>query len=1367
MKLNSFLFFVLSLKLSIISAQIQSFNFKHLSTFDGLSQSSVIVFEQDKLGRMWIGTRDGLNRYDGNSFKVYRNDSTDSLSLSNNDILDIKEDNFGKIWIGTYNGLSVYDPVKDKFQNYFHNKSFNSLSHNTVLSINEISNGDLWIGTANGLSIYSRKLNKFKNYFNNPNDPKSLPGNYILSIYEDILGNVWVGTSKGLSKCLKENKLQHPKFEKIKIDAKFFESNEEVIVQDIIEGENNSLLVATKNFGLLKLNKNSDNLLPFFSIKDREFVNSDVRKIFLDKDNTLWIGTYDGLNIRYRNGILKKYTNDSNNLSSISKNSIKSLFQDKKGSIWVGTYYGGINIWDKSNNNFMNFSQNFGPNRLSYDVVSSIKIDSNKNIYIGTEGGGITVLNSFKKVVGYLNASIYKNLPSDNIKSLFVDGNDLWIGTFNAGVCVFDLNSKKFKNQVVPIELRKMLGNTGVYKIEKQQNTFWLATFGKGLLSYNLLTNKINVYNSSNNDLAQLTSNLVRSFLIDSKKNIWVGTQHGLTMILDRKVFRHFFFDDDIKSGEDILSIYEDRKNDIWVGTKAKGLFKFNGNKFIPVKILDKDKLINSINSISEDKYGILWLSTNIGIIKFNPKSKKTNIYNQKDGLISFEFNNNSVLNVDGKDFYFGGPLGLTYFNIEKIHTNTYSPQVLISDFKIRNSTTNLSEEIYSINSGKKNINSIVLSHDKANFTVSYSIPNFINPKNNLYRYRLLGLQDNWTISSQPFSNYTIQKAGDYQFEVQGANNDGIWNNKITRLLIKVNPAPWRTWWAFLIYFSLILLSLYTLSKFLKSKSELKHQLAFRHLEAERMNELNNNKIDFFTNISHEFRTPLTLILGPLQQVIEEFKGNSKIYQKLLLIEGSANHLLQLINTLMDFRKLESKSYKIEAAEGNIIKFLKEIFFSFSEFAKQGGYSYNFKTESDSVLVYYDRNKLERVFYNIISNAFRYTPNRGVINIVTKTTNKEVIISVEDTGEGIPLEYQEKIFERFFEIKSQNINVKNYNKGTGIGLSIAYDIVKLHKGKISVTSNKDGVGSIFKVSLLLGSDHLSEDEIVKDFIFSDDLIQYTNQVKEIESIINDDLNNQIDIKGKETILLVEDNQSLRYFMKDILKNKYNILEAENGRIGLEKVLKYLPDLVVSDVMMPEMVGTDLCNKIKGNLKTSHIPVILLTSRSSLIYKFEGLESGANDYISKPFNVKEFELRIKNILESNKILKNKFSNEDNIVPSEIAVSDIDQKLLKKAIDIVNDNLSNETFDIPFFASELGVSRTVLFTKIKAWTNFTPNEFITEIRMKKAAELLERKSMNISQISYKVGFKNPKYFSKCFQKKYGLTPSQYVDKFYTDF
>ncbi len=1333
-------------------AQQNPYVFNHLTSKEGLSQSSVIAIHQDKLGQIWMGTRDGLNKYDGTKITVYRSEPDNPKTISNNDILAIQEDAEGYLWIGTYNGLNKYNPKTNMFTRYFHAQDDNSLSNNVVWTLKVLSNDNICIGTKEGLSIYDKTTNTFTNYLNKVELGEEV-GVHITSILEAQNGALYLGTPKNV---LRSKTVLNPQFEVVN-------TQESLYIQDLIEANNNVILIATQTKGILALTPQTKTYTPYV-LKNAEVMdNKNVRRLLFSADDKLWAGTYNGLFVIDKKRHVLALKSDLDTKNSLSKNSIKSLFKDNKGTIWIGTYYGGVNIWDKSNGNFRTLSENRKGKGLNYNVVSSIATYRN-SVFFGTEGGGLNLLNKNTGNYSYLHTGNSK-IKDDNIKALMRSHKDeLWIGTFKNGIELYDLKTGILKTETLPDTLIQCLKATGVYAIKEDvsSHTIWIGTFGKGVLKYDTITQNIEIFQYSETKTNALSSNLIRAICIDSKHNVWVGTEKGLNKITTSGAISHFFYNKAVQYGDDILTVYEDQANTIWVGTKSKGLYVYNRDAFKAVNLALKAAQVPVVNSILEDNKQCLWMGTNLGILKFDTRQKHTKLFNQKEGLIGNEFNNNACLKIGAAKFYFGGPLGVTYFDVNKLKTNTHVPAVILTDFAIKNSELKESTSPKLKGLSLPFTKAIDLDYNQGNFSISFAIPSYINSSNNSYKYRLKGLENEWNVTSTGLAAYTIQKPGNYKFEVKGANGDGIWNAKTTTLQIKVAPAPWRTWWAFTIYGFLILTALHFLITILKSKAALKHELNLEHIETERSKELNKTKLQFFTNISHEFRTPLALILGPLHQIIEEYKGSSAIYKKLLVIENSANHLLHLINRLMDFRKFESNLFKLEAAEGNIVKFLREIYLSFTEFAKNGAYNFEFESAFEHILVYYDRNKLERVFYNLISNAFRYTPKGGTITISIKKNSTEVVVEVSDSGVGVSEEYRDKIFERFFELSVNNKPDNKYNKGTGIGLSIAKNIVELHKGKLNYRANAAGKGSVFSVSLALGKSHLKPSEILSDFKFSDDLSQYVSQPEAVTLPLEENMA-EIKDEDKPTLLLVEDNKDLRKFIKGLLVLNYNVLEAENGSIAFNIAKREPLDLIISDVIMPEMTGTELCAAIKGDLKTSHIPIVLLTSRSALIFKLEGLERGADDYISKPFNVKEFKLRVKNLLQSREKLKQKFRASDGLDAEEVLMSSYDEKLYKKALELVKKHIANEQFDIPYFCSELGVSRTMLFTKIKAWSGLTPNEFILHFRMKKAVQLLEQGKLNISQVSYQVGFKNPKYFSKCFQKKIGQTPSQYANQF----
>ncbi|MBD0724708.1 hybrid sensor histidine kinase/response regulator [Flavobacterium sp. L1I52] len=1327
-------------------SQNDIYKFKHLSTADGLSQNSAITIIQDDLGQVWIGTRDGLNKYDGSKFTIYRHNRANPLSISNSDILCLKQDSDGYIWVGTAIGLNKYNPQNDSFKTYFTNKEKTTLRDNTIWAIKELSNKELWVGTPSGLSIYDKAQDSFKSV--------SSEG-LILSIFENKKGKVFIGTKNGLKQLVNKSRTEY-QFKTIK-------GTENFNILDIIESPTGNLLLGTRMQGLLEYNTVTGVVSPY--LKELKNTHKNVRQMLFDDKGKLWVGTYGGLLVVDKNKNIRLFNSNINDNESINDDFIKFLFKDKKGSIWIGTYNGGIGIWDESNVNFINITQKPGNLGLGFKVVSSIV--SYKDYFLfGTEGGGVSIVNKKTKSIEHLNT---KNTPaflSDNIKTLFVTkDNNLWIGTFEDAFVVYNLESKKITTSLHS-QLFNYLQGIGVYFIREDSNgDLLLGTIGKGLVRYNPTTKSIKAINFESKPKGLIVG-IVRSIKIDSKGNIWVSTIRGLNLIDRKGNIKDYFFDKESQIGYSVTSVFEDSKGQIWATTEGDGLFKMVNNQFKAVDVkIGNATPVNGVRCIIEDAKGNFWMSTvNQGIIYFNPVNNIVLAsYTRKEGLGSNQYNNNASLRVDDSKFFFGGPSGAVYFDANNLVKNTYSPQVIITDFKVKNKSIGVNDKSKLLTKTITFTEEIELSYEQGNFNISFSIPNFINSSSNHYQYRLKGLEKDWNETTQNSVSYTIQNPGNYTFEVKGINNDGVSNSKPTQLKIRVNPAPWRTWWAFLIYGIFIFSSLYYLLNILKSKTELKHQLYLEKIEAEQTKKINKAKLEFFTNISHEFRTPLTLILGPLHQILEDYKGSSLMYKKLKVIESSANHLLQLINRLMDFRKVENELVKLESAEGNIVKFLKEIYLSFTEYAKDGNYEYNFYTPSEYIMVYYDRYKLERVFYNLISNAFRYTPKNGKITIRIIEEGGKIKVQVEDSGVGIAKEYQDKIFQRFFEVAANKKPDNDYNKGTGIGLSIVKSIVDLHKGKISVKSNENDEGSVFTVELLLGREHLLDSEIIPDFKFSDDLSQYVDQLEEQTVLLEEDVLDNVFLSEKPNILLVEDNKQLRKFIRNLLKQDYNVLEAENGKVAYTIAQKEQIDLIVSDVIMPVMTGTELCSLIKEDIKTSHIPFILLTSRSSLIYKLEGLEKGADDYISKPFNVVEFKLRIKNLLASVFRLKQKMSSVDQLNQDELVLSSLDQELYKKAIQVVENNLGNEQFDVLFFCEELGVSRTVLFRKIKAWTGFTPNDFIQHIRLKRGALLLEQGKINISQISYKIGFKNPKYFSKCFREKFGKTPSEYAKTF----
>ncbi|MDW3212024.1 MAG: two-component regulator propeller domain-containing protein [Reichenbachiella sp.] len=1349
-----------------VFAQHVSLDFKHLTTADGLSQSSVIAMAQDHQGMLWIGTRDGLNKYDAGQITIYRNKANDPNSLSNNDILDLKVDEKGNLWIGTYSGLNYYDQKTEKFTRYVENAAdSNSISNNTIWSIDIVSSQEVLIGTSDGLNVLNPTSGQVAHYFAEDGNSKALSHSAIRFVYTDHNAQTWIGTEGGLNKLVR-GKDQY-EFEEVPLSTSS-DLRTGLFIQSIVAVGDETLWVGSKFSGLYKLDATGTVMKQYLADgSENGLINNNIRALAVDQTNRLWIGTYDGLNRMDGQGHIDSSVHVPLAKNSLSENKIKSIFCSANGSVWVGTYYGGLNMWNAANFNFNNIKQQVGGLGLTYNVVSSI-VEDERNIYFGTEGKGLSIQNMTSKHFRSISKSSH-GLTSDNIKALrkSTDPHELWICTFNAGINAFNTKTNEVTNI---LDTDSGLSNNSVYDIIEYRKDLWIiGTFGGGINLYYPNSDSIAYLRSNTQDQSTLSDDQVRSLTKDEKGNLWVGTQKGLSFLGVDEIanqtfrFKRHFYDQKSESGEDIRVIFEGSDETIWVGSKETGLHVLKADTFVAIDLFSEyQQTSNTIHAIEEDATGQLWISSNNGIINYDPLSETKKLFEESDGLVSNEFNSNSSLKSANGALYFGGPDGVSWFFPGRLAENTYAPQVWITELRVNNRTIVPNDPTEILSQSISSTSHIELAYDQANFTLGFSFPSFINPRKNEYVYRLKGLEEDWNTTSTAEASYIIQKSGHYVFEIKGVNNDGYQSDQLTQLAIRVHPAPWRSAWAFVLYALIIATALFVLYRMIKTKTQLEYKLDLEHKANLQQEELNNMKLQFFTNISHEFRTPLTLILGPLDQIMEEFKGSSVLYKKLKTMQQSANQLLKLINQLMDFRKIENNQDELKAAEGNLVKFVYEIFLSFKIFAKNGNYDYQFESVAEEIRVYFDRDKLERVLYNLISNAFKYTPEKGTISIKLSQTEDQVQIAVSDTGQGISEEHKLKIFDRFYQIKSEG-HQKEVSSGTGIGLALAKSIVDLHAGTIDVQSQL-GAGSSFNVRLKKGAAHLSEDQMLSDFRDSEQLENYTlkdNIIGKSPIVINPEVLSKK--PEASTVLVVEDNEQVRNFIVSLLAAEYNVLEAADGLKGLNVAQKEVPDLIISDVMMPNMDGIEFCSQIKTNLKTSHIPFILLTARTSLIFKYEGLESGADDYLNKPFNVRELELKVKNLVKFVSNLKSKFKEEKQIAPSEITISSIDEELLEKAIQVVDDNIDNQFFDVNLFAKELGVSRTMLFTKIKAWTDMTPNEFILSMRMKRAAQLLELGKCSISQVCYKVGFKNPKYFSKCFNKYYSISPKEFATKF----
>ncbi|SDL12530.1 ligand-binding sensor domain-containing protein [Catalinimonas alkaloidigena] len=1333
----------------------QPLRFRHLSTGDGLSQSSVLFITQDAQGFLWFGTHYGLNRYDGYAFKVFHHREGDSTSLAHNEITSLFTDREGVVWVGTHQGLSRYDRTQEQFRTFRPQAGEpNHLPALTVHAMTEDENGTLWLGTALGLS--RRDGEHFRNY---------LPQVSVQALLSDGRGGLWIGTGTGLlhfdpsSGTLQTIGTAEAELPASDVRALCFDA----------EGQ---LWIGTYGNGLYRLAPEQNRLERYRHRPDdpNSLIDHHIRSLCLDKRGDLWIGTLRGLNRRDRaTGTFTRFTSDVNHPEGLSHSSIHALYADRQGSLWIGTYYGGINLLNPLYNRFTYLQHQADPNSLSNNVVSTLREDEAGNLWIGTEGGGLNLLD---RETGRFTHFTHQpdapgSLSHNNVKSLLLDRTGgVWVGTYWGGLNYRPPGAQEFQHYQHETEDTSSLSHSSVYALLEDRNgTLWVGAYGGGVDRLDRRTGAFTHYRHDKNDPHSLSSDVVRTLLEDRLGLLWIGTRDGLNCLDPRTgrvtVFRHDPATPTSLSRDDINTLYETRDGaSLWVGTYGGGLNRFDRHNATFRHYQTGEGLPGDVvYGILEDDRGYLWISTNHGLSRFDPQTETFQNFELASNYFGNEFTSGACLRRRDGTMLFGGLNGILMFHPDSLRPDPYTAPLVLTDFRLFNRSVSVSHE-GPLPRPIGEVSDLTLSHRQSIFSLSFASLNFVYPEKTQYAYRLRGLEAQWNrVTGKPTATYTNLEAGTYQFEVKAANHDGVWNEAAVPLTITVLPPPWKTGWAYLLYAVALAGAIFYLRKHLLFQQRLQNHLRLEQFKREQHDKLHQLKLRFFTNVSHEFRTPLTLLLGPLEEMLDTAEGSYSSKRKLQLMKRNADRLLHLTNQLMDFRKMESEHMQLRAASGNVVRFVQEVMLSFQEYARQRQITYAFQTNQEDVMLWYDRDKLEKVLYNLLSNAFKFTPDGGQIGLEVEAQEETVRLRVKDTGRGIAAAQLPHVFERYYE----GAHEEAAWAGTGIGLALTKGLVELHRGTIAVASEV-GRGTCFTVTLPRGDAHLRADEKLPDFKDSEDERHYRHVPLEVEATPLPEEEPATEVPTSEAerplLLLVEDNSDVRSYLRHHLASAYRIREATDGEMGYEAALDCQPDLIISDVMMPHRNGIELCRQLKTDVQTSHIPVILLTARTSLIFRIDGLETGADDYITKPFSPRLLRVRVQNLLENRQRLRERFVRTLQLEPREITVTSADETLLQQLLNAVEAHMGDVHFDVQALATEVGLSRTVLYTKAKALTNQTPHEFIQTLRLKRAAQLLKHPHLTVSEISYQVGFSDPKYFSKCFRKHFGQTPSQYA-------
>lgn len=1325
------------LLLTCLSGIAQPYNIKHLGIENGLSNNYVTDITQDKQGCIWIATTSGLNRFDGKNFVAYKKNNSQLGSNALNALFYDKGDN--KLWIGRRDGLSILNLSTNKFDNYtkgdvkidnvvsispslnngiwvtthsdgiiFYNKNTKKFTNYSDKNIKELKEnnwcsfddgkGRLYVGHAqNGLSIIDLKTKTIRNFLNDPKNPKSLPGNSVYSICIDHLSNIWIGT----------------------------------------------------NYGLALYNSRKDEFLSFKHDPNNAYslIGDHIYSIKEMRDGTLWIASdIGGISILDLNEI--KFINpkniqfrnitETNNEFGLSSKNPRSLFQDFFGNVWIGNNSSGLDFISHTQSPFHILPYYKNNNNLIEKPIWGIYSDKQQQIWLGSETE-IAIFKDFK-LKNIYNLAPYFSRSYGQISAIKKINNTIFLGIFDDGLLKLNI----INNHVERINLgTKYIDVITFY--EDQRNKIWIGT------EYGIYTYENNIIHKEDKINNQLNDKSAYGILRDKQGKLWVGTTGNGISIFDKndRLIQHLTKNSGLGSNA-INQLYLDSKGGIWA-TSREGIAYFKDTRF-PKQLKmynEKQGLKDSyVRAIQEDKNGGIWISSNNSISFLNKAKERFDNYDYRDGIPTGNFIEGSACSA--KDYlYFGSLSGVCYFNPNDLITRNKVAPVKIIDCKRFKSYTEgkLDEDLILLKNGE-----IDLAYNQNSFRISYSVTDFTQNQQVEYAYMMEGLDSNWynTLEENHVTFRNIPH-GNYIFKVKARLRNQDWDEAhIASIPIYVSPPLWLTWYAKLFYAIIIFFVAYKLLRAYKHKLTLKNSLELERRNSVNEQELNKERLRFYTNITHELRTPLTLILGPLEDLIHDKNLSSYHSKKIDVIHSSALRLLNLINQILEFRTTETQNRKLTVCKDNIGNLVTEIGLRFKELNRNDRIIFHINIETTETTIYFDADIITSILKNLLSNAVKYTAE-GEISLSLRSVKEEgnlyTEIEVKDTGYGIDEKDLSHIFDRYFQVRGQ------YQvSGTGIGLALVKSLSDLHEGFLSVNSIM-GKGTSFAFRILTQNTY--PDALHKDIhnppLENDIFVEN----KEIEK----------DVVEKPIVLVIEDNMDIRDYITTSLDNDYNVIVAENGKTGLEIAQNNIPNIIVSDIMMPIMDGIALCQNIKEDIRTSHIPVILLTAKDSIQDKEEGYEHGADSYITKPFSAKLLRIRIQNILESRKKLAEQIASQtsessSNLSQNETKLSKLDESFLAKITIIIEENLESEKLDIAFMMEKMNMSHTAFYRKVKALTGMSANEFIRKIRLKNSLQLILNGSCNISEAAYKSGFNDLGYFRECFKEEYKISPSEYI-------
>lgn len=1312
---------------------VQGNIFRNYQMENGLSHNSVWAVVQDSKGFMWFGTKDGLNRFDGKSFKVYRKQQQNSQSIGHNFIRSIKEDSRNRFLIGTGQGLYLFDRDAETFS-LVEMKVKGILSSELLVNdIVEDKSGNIWLACfGQGIIVLDRELEVKHHYSYDNTDQSLLPSNFIWSIVQDQDGAIWVGT---IGAGVVRFSTKGGSFSKL-------EDNQSIGLSDntihaLYVDKNHQIWMGTSERGIARYNYATRKLDYFSDRNGSDMLN--IKAIEPYDESKLLIGSDNGLVLFDQfTGVFRSLPHDNSHQKVLDK-SVFCIARDSEGSFWVGTYYSGVDYLSPAINRFAYYHQGmYKDSGFQGNIISRFAENEKGQIWIGTNDGGVSLFHPSTGVIDARYNATKIDLSYSNVQTLLLDRNKLWVGLYSKGIDVLDLEKNQRSNYYPNPDVAQSLATNNIsYLFRKSDGEILVAT-----------PVGVEKYNPRFNDFAripELNGQHVKDIIQDYRGNLWFATNDkGLFMQSTNGDWRNFSHNPQGKgslSSNTVNCIFEDVKRRIWVGTEGGGLCLYRPDDGTFDVLDERHGLPNSvIYALVDDIDGNIWMSTNKGIVKINPDTKAVKTVGYVDELLKIYYNYGAALRASNNKLYFGGTNGFVMFDPADIVDNPVVPRVIISGFQLFNKEVPFGVDGSPLKTAISSTDAMTLSHDQATFSFDFVSLSYLSPMHNQYAYMLEGFDKEWNyVGNNNKASYMNIPPGDYTFRVKASNNDGIWSEETTSISMRIMPPVWRTIPVLLLYFVLIaMVSWYLISQYNKRVKAENQEKLFKYKTAKEK-EIYESKINFFTNIAHEIRTPLSLIVAPLENVIRSGDGNTQTKSNLEIMERNANRLLELVNQLLDFRKIEEEMFRFEFRNYNVVEIVRKTFGQYSQHATINDIDMRLVVDEDHIVCKVDAEAIRKIVSNLVSNAVKHARKKVVVSV--RRLDNALQIAVEDDGIGMNAGYVTKIFEPFYQIDNQNNAAKS---GSGLGLTISQSLASGHGGEVQVSS-VPGEGSVFILVIPMHSD--TGLEVYDDAVFQDQ--------------VSSSLTNAV-AADRVTILLVEDNRDLLAFVNNTLSDTYCIFEANNGLEALAVVEREDIDIVISDIVMPEMDGLELCKAIKSNPAYSYIPLILLSAKNDTAVKIKGLEYGADVYVEKPFSVEQLRAQISSIIGNRNHVR------DNLVKSPLQFY-IQQggntekaRFIDKLNSVINEHLTDPNFSIDQLSGFFAMSRSNLHKKIKSITGITPNDYIKLIRLNKAAQMLLTGEYKINEVCYLVGFNTPSYFSKCFYEQFGKLPRDFVEE-----